>query len=107
MWGEDPCGCGVLVVSRVGALRMRSLRCVAWMQALLSVWDECGVSPLCGVDTCSAVWYPLSSWSLSSYEIPSLGSFIDSVCNSLNEPEPHSLQEKWEAVLLPRQLEGV
>lgn len=68
--------------------------CVAWMRGLLSLWDECGVSPLCGVDTGSAVWYRLSPWLLSSSEIPSLGSFIDSVCNSLNEPEPHSLREK-------------
>lgn len=67
--------------------------CVAWMRGLLSVWDECGVSPLCGVDTGSAVWYRLSPWSLSSSEILSLGSFIDSVCSSLNEPEPHSLRE--------------
>jgi hypothetical protein len=60
--------------------------CVAWMQGRPSVWDECGVSPsLCGVDRGSAVLCRLSSRSLSSSEIPSLGSFIDSVCSSLNE----------------------
>lgn len=78
---------------------------VAWMRG--GIECVCGVSPLCGVDTGSAVWFRLSRWSLSSSEIRSLGLFIDSVCSSSNEPEPHSPREKWEAVLLPRQLEGV